>query len=312
MLDFRPITLEDKERIEKYTFRYGENSCQSSFVSMYAHSGKYGDSFAEKDGRLYICRTHLCTAQEKVYLYPMGDTSSEEGLRTAISELLTDAEGEGKHTVFHTVTDEMKKRMEQIFPDAFHFFEERDCFEYIYQRQRLAELSGSSFQVMRRQYRLFYRKYSAQVTIEKITPKIIPEILDFQCRWMEERMRHGGNTGLYEEDIAIRKELEEFEALDLFGIVIRVNGAIAGYAFGVPISGNCFDLLAEKGDRSIPYVYQALKKELPVHCDERYIYFNWEEDVGSPGLREMKLRYRPDILMIKYRAEEVSDEQRKT
>ena len=52
MLDFKPVTLKDKERIEKYSFKYGENSCQHSFVSMYAHSGKYGDSFAEKDGWL--------------------------------------------------------------------------------------------------------------------------------------------------------------------------------------------------------------------------------------------------------------------
>ena len=68
----------------------------------------------------------------------------------------------------------------------------------------------------------------------------------------------------------------------------------------------------EKGDRSIPYIYQVLKRELPDYCSKRYVYFNWEEDVGSPGLREMKLRYHPDILMVKYRAEEVSNEQWKT
>ena len=312
MLDFKPVTLKDKERIEKYSFKYGENSCQHSFVSMYTHSGKYGDSFAEKDGWLYVCRTHLNTDREKVYLCPMGDTLDEESLRTAIRNLLTDAAEEGKRAVLYTVTSKAKDRIEQAFPRTFRFFEIRDSFEYLYLQQKLAKLSGSQFQTRRRQCRLFYRRYSGRVTIEDITPNSISEILDFQHRWLKERMANGGDTGLCEEDIAIKKELSEYEALDLFGIIIRIDGSIAGYAFGVPVSEDCFDLLAEKGDRSIPYIYQVLKRELPDYCSKRYVYFNWEEDVGNPGLREMKLRYHPDILMVKYRAEEVSNEQWKT
>ena len=104
MLDFRPITLEDKERIERYSFRYAQRSCQHTFVSMYAHFGKYGDSYAEKDGRLYICRTRLGTDRQKVYLFPMGDMPDVQGLRTAINELLADASREGKRAVLYTIT----------------------------------------------------------------------------------------------------------------------------------------------------------------------------------------------------------------
>ena len=96
MLDFKPITLEDKERIDKYSFKYAENSCQHSFVSMYAHFGKYGDSFAEKDGWFYICRTRMGTDRQKVYLCPMGDRSDAEGMHTAINDLLADASEEGR------------------------------------------------------------------------------------------------------------------------------------------------------------------------------------------------------------------------
>lgn len=312
MLDFRPITLEDKERIERYSFRYAQNSCQHTFVSMYAHFGKYGDSYAEKDGRLYICRTRLGTDRQKVYLFPMGDMPDVQGLRTAINELLADASREGKRAVLYTITEEAKGRLEQAFPGKFDFCEERDCFEYLYLRRKLADLSEIGFQVQRRQYRLFYRKYAGRVMVETITPKIIPQILEFQQRWMDERMLRAADAGLYEEDTAIRRELLEYQALGLFGIVIRVDGKVAGYAFGAPVSDDCFDLLAEKGDRSIAYIYRALKRELPERCGEQYRYINWEEDVGSAGLREMKLRYRPDILMKKYTAREVTDEKQQT
>ena len=302
---FRPVTLGDKSLVDAYSFRFGENSCQHSFASMYGHFGKYGDAVLEKDGWLFVCREHLNTDSEKVYLCPMGDPEDEEGFRKALLFLLADAAASGKKAVFHTVTAAAKSRMEKALPGVFSFSEVRDYYEYIYSGKDLATLPGSRLSLRRRQCRLFDRRFGHRTSVEEIHPDTLDEVLDFQRRWMTERTSGKENPGLWEEDTAIRRELEAFDALGLSGILLRIDGNIAGYSFGVPLSEDCFDILCEKADRSVPYIYMALKREFPRRNDARFRYYNWEEDVGDPGLRTMKLRYRPGNLLEKFRAEEV-------
>ena len=45
-LDLQPLTLDDLDKIYKYTSVYGENSCQHSPVSLFSTFEKYGDDEA--------------------------------------------------------------------------------------------------------------------------------------------------------------------------------------------------------------------------------------------------------------------------
>jgi hypothetical protein len=210
---FRPVTLRDKGLVDAYSFRFGENSCQHSFASMYGHFGKYGDAVLEKDGWLFVCREHLNTDSEKVYLCPMGDPEDEKGFRKALLFLLADAAASGKKAVFHTVTEAAKSRMEKALPGAFCFSEVRDYYEYIYARRELIELPGSRLALRRRQCRLFDRRFGQRMSVKAIHPDVLDEILDFQRRWMTGQTAEKKSPGLEEEDTAVRRELEEFEAL---------------------------------------------------------------------------------------------------
>ncbi|MBQ9434058.1 MAG: hypothetical protein IJU26_07570 [Synergistaceae bacterium] len=56
MLDFQPVTLGIKELVVSYTFKYGEGSCQHSFVSSWCLRHKYADEFCEHNAFLYTLR----------------------------------------------------------------------------------------------------------------------------------------------------------------------------------------------------------------------------------------------------------------
>ncbi len=303
--DFKPVEPENKDIIDSYSYKYGENSCQHSLVSMYGHFDKYGDSFFEHEGWLYICRTGLCDESRNVYLCPLGDPDDDGAFAVALKNIMEDAHSEGKRVVFETVTANAKNRINSLMPGIFRFDYSRDYAEYVYSREKLIRLPGSHLSKRRYQYKAFYRRYEGRVRIEPIREEMIPDILSFQARWMDERMSEGDNPQLFEENGAIIRELGAYSKLGLFGIVIYVDDNIAGYAFGTPLSENCFDVLCEKGDRSTEFIYRVLKRELPAYCSEDYKFFNWEEDVGDVGLRQVKLDYYPNILIDKYRAEEV-------
>ena len=103
-LAFNPVDFFQKELIDHYTFLFGENSCQYSFVSMYGHKDKYNDSIFEKDNWLYICRQNLETINKKVYLCPLGNLNDKDGFNNAIKNILEDAHSLNKKVEFRTIT----------------------------------------------------------------------------------------------------------------------------------------------------------------------------------------------------------------
>ena len=303
MLTFREITLDDKQVIDGYFRRYGENSCQHSFVSLYCMEQKYGDRFCEKDGYLYVLRSGRCCVQERAYLFPMGARS---GLAQAIAQLRQDAHAHGASLRFETLTLSAAETLERLFPGEFEIEACRDYAEYLYTRERLAELPGSEMASKRHDVSTFFRDYGSRTRIERIRPEHIESIRAFQKIWLETKNHGLEDVQLECENDAIQRGLDQFEALGLTGIAVFIDDAMAGYAYGAPLSESCYDVLIEKGDRRYPDIYRVLNRDLVRLCCGDYAWINREEDVGAPGLRKSKLSYKPDRLLEKFIAREAA------
>lgn len=302
MLDFRAFTLEDKPTVDRYFCRYGENSCQHAFVSLYCMESKYGDRFCERDGYLYILRCARCNAKERVYLFPMG---APDGLRQAVSALRLDAHAHGKRLCFETLTRRAAEVLQSLFPGAFSVEPSRDYAEYIYTYEKLAYLPGPEMASKRHDINTFYRDYGNRFRVELLCSAHIDAVLAFQERWLKMKMQNGEDVQLECEDAAIRRGLAQFEDLGLSGIAVYIDEHLAGYAYGAPLSDTCYDVMIEKGDRRFPDIYRVLNRDLVRLCCAGYALINREEDVGAPGLRKAKLSYKPDFLLEKFVAREV-------
>ena len=305
MLLFDAITLEQKPVLDAYLRRYGEGSCQHSFVSLFCMSEKYGDLACLKDGYLFILRTRQCTEDLRVYLFPMGDPTNRDGLARAIGEILEDAHAHGARACFRTVTQQARDLLQELFPGRFRIKYDRDYAEYLYTYDRLANLPGSEMASKRHDLNTFYRNFGDRTVIEPIRPEHLEEILAFQKYWLEDYLADETDVQLDCENHAIHRGIAHFSELDLSGIVVFVDGKIAGYAYGAPLSDAHYDVIIEKGDRRIPDIYRVLNRELVRMCCAGYAYINREEDVGVEGLRKAKLSYKPDCFIEKYLATEV-------
>ena len=132
MLNFQSVTLRQKERLHVYFSAYGEGSCQHSFAASFCLSSKYGDRFAEKDGFCFIRRDGRCTAQENIYLFPLGDRKDKDDVRKAVERVLEDGHRQGKTVCFESITEGAKELLEELYPDEFEIREERDLSETRY------------------------------------------------------------------------------------------------------------------------------------------------------------------------------------
>ncbi len=299
-LAFKPVTLADKDVIEGYMSKWGEGSCQHSFVSMYLLSHKYGDSFCVRDGYLFVLRAGLCRAGERAYLFPMGDTADEAALRAALTAVLQDAHAHGAAARFETLTARQTALARRLLPGRFAATADRDLAEYLYTCQKLAELPGAQMQHRRKAVNVFFRRYAGRIRIERIGEEHLDDIRAFQAFWSASGQSREDAAHLAVENAAIEKGLAHFRELGLSGIVVYVDGRCAGYAYGAPLSDTCYDAIAEKGDRRFIDIYQVLNRESVRRCCEGYAWINREEDLGMEGLRTAKMNYKPDILLEKY------------
>ena len=307
-MDFQPMELHMFPQLQPYYAAYGENSCQHSFVSSYCMAGKYGDQVCVEDGFLYTLRSLQGNAEERIYLFPLGDLTDVSAARAAVERVLEDAHAHGSRVRFETITKRAAEFLQAHFAENFVVTEERDFAEYIYTHDKLALLPGHEMAHKRYDIHTFERDYGERCEIRLIeTREQIEEIKVFQDWWMEKKIAHEEDVQLECEHEAIYRGLDHFHELGLSGIVVYIDEKIAGYAYGAPLSESGYDVMIEKGDRRFTDIYRVLNRDLVRRCCEGIAYINREEDLGEEGLRTAKLSYKPDILLEKYIAREKGD-----
>ena len=301
MLEFQPVDFRIKELVDSYTFKYGEGSCQHSFVSSFCLNHKYGDMFCERDNYLYTLRSKLCTPNERIYLFPHGERN---GIKSAIQNVIDDAHEHNTRVKFETLTESAKNLVCELFPGKFTVEPRRDYSEYIYSTEKLITLEGHAFESKRHDIRKFFHDYEGRCEIFRILPEHLSLIWDFQEKWLEEKIHTHEDIEykrmLEKENYAVQVALNHFFELGLFGIVVFIDGVVCGYNIGSPLNSECCDGFAEKGDSSIPNIYKVVRNEFVKKCCTGYKYLNTEEDLGFEGLREMKMMYKPDFMIDKF------------
>lgn len=294
-LSFAPVELADIERVYPYTASYGEGSCQHSPVSMWSLAEKYGDEFCIEGDVLYILRKNLCDEEYRVYLAPLGADTE-----TGFDRILADAKAHGQKVRFYTLTQHYADILASTHPDEFDIAEDRDLMEYMYRTERMAAFSGRSLRKRRSEANTFWNIYGDRASVRLIEQADHQDILEFENLWLEQSSEDHDMEALRREARMIGRQLDHFDELGLSGIVLRIDGAVHGFGYGVKLSDAHYDAVIEKGDRDVPHIYKVLRKESVRQCAMDCTYVNMEEDVGIPGLRTLKLAYKPEYLLSKY------------
>lgn len=293
MITFKDITIRDKDTITQYTMNSCRRNCDLSFSNLCSWRFLYNTQFAIVDGFLVF---KFWAAGELAYMMPVG----EGDLKKVLGELIEDARKEGGPFCMLGVCSCMCEDLEAIMPGQFTFTADRDYADYIYLRSDLATLKGKKFQSKRNHINKFRNTYPDYEYLP-ITPERISECLQLEAEWCKandcDQQEGTGN-----ERRALIYALEHFEELGLTGGLLRVDGKIVAFTFGMPINKETFGVSVEKADTNIDGAYAMINYEFANHIPGQYIYINREEDLGIEGLRKAKLSYQPVTILEKYMA----------
>ena len=299
-MELKPVTLDDIRSIYQYTSLYGEGCCQHSPVSMWSLYEKYGDSFCIQDGFLYVCREHLCDDDYRVYLAPFG----EGDVAGAFETILSDAHSHGKKAKFITLTEKYAGILNEAYPGQFECINDRDLAEYIISMETMRDFPGKFHARRRTEIRSFWRDFGDRTEVHVMTADDLEEVLDYAVEWMNTYSETHDEEALERELVCIRRQIAHTDELGITGTVIRIDGNVRAFCYGVGLDDDYYDVLIEKGDREYPGIYRVLRQESTRLNVDGYKYVNFEEDVGVPGLRRLKESYGPEFLIEKYRVTE--------
>lgn len=300
MLNFELLTLEKKELIDSYTLKYGHKSCQYSFVSNFCHKQKYDDHFCIINDFLVFYRKGISKDGKRIFLFPSGDFSRKDELKETIQLLEKDCAENNCQCVFDSITKSCADILDELFPGKYEITENRDYFEYIYDASRLSGLAESCHKRKRQVIKHFLRENEGHVEISQIKEKDFEDIRAYEKAWVEENYESNLDNPLIFEQSAIDVALDNYNALKLFGIVVRIDGKLAGFTFGGELSENTYDCMFLKADKDYKGLSSLLYAQALKYFDHHFDYANMEEDLGIEGLRRMKLSYYPDMLLEKF------------
>lgn len=283
-MEFRPISVSDREIFEKKAAESGFSGTETCFADMFCWGASSGFEIAEENGFIYI-RTRK-NKGETLYFPPLGKGDYKSALSEIIAELVP--------FKLISVTEKVKERIEATGL-SFSFTEERDSADYVYDREALATLPGKKYHSKKNFVNRFKKTFD--YTVETLSAENISECVDVAKKWCAENS--DGTSNSCGDLCAVKVAAANYEKLGLYGILLRVDGNVAAFTAGSRMSSDTFVTHFEKALADYPGAYQTVNFELAQRLDCKFV--NREEDMGKEGLRKAKMSYHPELL-VKYSA----------
>lgn len=282
-LSFHPLTLSDRESVQAVSLHAGRRNCNYTFANLV--------------GWQFLFNTEVCVLDDAVVLRYMFKGERVYTVCTAtdlsiglIEALLVDSEG--KLTLIG-LEDSQAQVLDKLSGFTVEIEPLRDQYNYIYHRDVLASLRGRRLNAKRNHINRF-RAEHPDFEYRQLTPELFDECRRLTEVWREEKDE---NATIAAERRVIETVFSHWDALDMMGGSIYVDGCMVAFTYGAAITTDTFDICVEKADRRVEGAFAIINQQFAQHLPEQYIYLNREEDMGLPGLRKAKLSYHPEILL---------------
>ena len=244
----------------------------------------------------YMEYSHVAVGDNIVLLTRLDDWSC---LRPPIGPWNDELMGEvidlaRKHGLYLSMTwPSAKEKIEASFPDIT-FEPLRDYYDYVYSSMDLADLPGKPYLKVRNQINKFRRNYIYEV--ERVDHSNFKEVHDLIEEWC--RMKGcEGDPSLKGEKNAVKISIDNMFDLNLSGIALRINDKLEAVSIFEEMNRDMAVIHFEKAMPRYEGIYQAINNETARELVDRYTYINRESDMGVPGLRFAKEKYRPHHML---------------
>lgn len=287
-MEFKPFRIEDKARIDSYFVVHHYEQIDCTFNTLFLWQDAYQTSWAEQDGILFV---RAGTGKDTFFMPPFA--KEEKNFVHGLALIHEEYDRLGLPFRLKSASSWVTEQIECLVPGKYDFIEDRDNEEYIYRTEDMIRLPGKKLRMKKNHLNGFLRQY-ADYQYEAITKENLEDAKAGIHDWF---LRHGD---IEEEEQAIKRCFDHWDALGVKGAVIRIYGKVEAFTNGDSINEKMAHIIFEKANPEIRGLYQAINRDFLMHEFAETEFVNREEDLGLPGLREAKIGYHPDHLTEKY------------
>ena len=291
MLEFTKLVLGDIHKIKPF-FSYSKNMiCDNTVGGAFMWRDYFEVEYAIFDDTVIFKAKVKYHNNVTAFSPPLG-----KNVKGGFDKIMQYCNAQELPLVFYNVTSYDLEILHELFGDYKSLYYE-DWSDYLYNADDLTSLKGRKFSGQRNHIN-FFKKNFEDYSFEVITENNINEIFEFY-RELSLKLQKGGCvfTEEYNKTIEV---LENFDAYEALGGLIRVNGKVIAFSLGEIVNGVLF-VHVEKADITYRGAYQIINNEFAKHyCSDDVLFINREEDVGDEGLRAAKKAYHPCRIIDKY------------
>lgn len=284
-IQWKNITLDDKDIITKYYKKEQSRSCENTFANNFLWAPHYGTKYAIVENTLVFI-----SGDGKFVTFPAGKTNVKE----AIDALQIYFEEQKKPFSMYMITKEKFDILQNLYPGKFQIEYDRNAADYIYESEKLSTLSGKKLHSKRNHINRF-KENNPSWSYEPITAETIEACTQMARKWCKENGCTDDKEKKAEMCVTLNA-LKYFEVLGLKGGMIKTEAGIVAFTIGEECSNDTFVVHIEKAFAGVQGAYPMINQQFIEHEGMNYKYINREEDTGAEGLRKAKLSYYPIIM----------------
>ena len=295
MLKFEPVTIDIADKLLQFVQPEKTRSCDYTPGNLIMWARFMDYRYAIEEDTLFISCKSQNDMKSEAFLPPIGKME----LKEAVAILKEYCENTGKELRLTAVPQEFVEELRNILPH-FECEELENWSDYVYDIQKLATLQGKALNKKRNRYNKFITEQPAY-TYNRCTADDITDVVKFLASNRECQHNREDNMRCYEhwQCMATVRNLLKYEQP---AGVLRIDGRITAFTLGEVFNDTLF-VHIEKADHNIAGASEAINRLfvndiLAEHPE--LVYANREEDLGDPGLRQVKRAYNPIMMVQRY------------
>jgi hypothetical protein len=295
MLDFRPITIEAVEELLPFAKEQHTRSCDYTPGNLVMWARFMDYKYAIENDTLFISCKSQSDMQSEAFLAPIGKMKFKE----SIPLLQAYCSETGKKLRLTAVPQEFIEELQEVLPD-YACNELENWSDYVYDIQKLATLQGKALNKKRNRYNKFITEQPNYI-YHRCSDDEINSVVKFLAENRECQHNREDNMRCYEhwQCMATVRNLLKYKQP---AGVLYIDGKIAAFTLG-EVFGDTLFVHIEKANHDIAGASEAINRLfvndiLSLHPG--LVYANREEDLGDPGLRQVKRAYNPIMMIQRY------------
>lgn len=294
-MEFKPVTISAIEELLPFAKACHTRSCDYTPGNLVMWARFMDYRYAIENGTLFIRCKSQHDMESSAFLAPIGSMPMVESLRMLQEHCCE----KGENLRLTAVPEEIYTALHAALPD--HQSTTLDNWsDYIYSAVSLATLKGKALNKKRNRYNKFIAENPIH-NYSRCTADDIKDVVRFLAGNRDCQHNREDNMRCYEQWQCIAT-VRNLTLYSQHAGILRVDGKIAAFTLG-EIFGDTLYVHIEKADHSIVGASEAINRMFVSDMLGEHpgiIYVNREEDLGDPGLRQVKRAYAPIMMLQRY------------